>query len=439
MLVFNEGVPRSGKSYDAVKNHVLPALKAGRVVYARINGLDHDKIAQYLGVSSDTIRTLLRIVPTAQVLNTFVAQRDPSGEWAISDDLKNALFVVDECHEFYVASREAINPAIEQFFALCGQNGMDGVLMSQWYRRLHSSVRARIERKNVFQKLTAVGMTGKYIVNRFHTTTPDRFEKVGSDTCAYDSDIFPLYKGYADGASNVAVYKAGGKTVWHKIAKYAIFVVPAVIVAFVVFRGFFHGTGGIVKPQTSVTARPASPLPVAPPAQQLAQVKSAALPTALHPVVDTKGMPPGVAYVFGLTAQARPRLVGWIDMGAQSAGLVEWREDQGHVLDRMTVAQLRDLGVKVVHHLYGVELAWQKQSIIVTSWPVDMPGTDAGANQSPQDGSVAPVPLHPRRGDVAVSDRSDAGAWKQNALARSYTPPELVPQEVEDHWKPGKG
>jgi zona occludens toxin len=121
--------------------------------------------------------------------------------WNRSALIMNALFVVDEAHEFYVASREAINPAIEQFFALCGQNGMDGVLMSQWYRRLHSSVRARIERKNVFQKLTAVGMTGKYLVTRFHTTTPDRFEKVGSDTCTYDPAIFPLYKGYADGAS----------------------------------------------------------------------------------------------------------------------------------------------------------------------------------------------------------------------------------------------
>ncbi|RWA38908.1 hypothetical protein C5H14_11335 [Xylella fastidiosa] len=39
MLVFNEGVPRSGKSYDAVKHHILPALREGRRVYARLNGL----------------------------------------------------------------------------------------------------------------------------------------------------------------------------------------------------------------------------------------------------------------------------------------------------------------------------------------------------------------------------------------------------------------
>ncbi|RNK90483.1 hypothetical protein C9400_18860, partial [Xanthomonas vasicola pv. vasculorum] len=34
MLVFNEGVPRAGKSYDAVKHHILPAIKKGRRVFA---------------------------------------------------------------------------------------------------------------------------------------------------------------------------------------------------------------------------------------------------------------------------------------------------------------------------------------------------------------------------------------------------------------------
>ena len=43
MLVFNEGVPRAGKSYDAVKNHILPTLKKGRRVFARLNGLHHER------------------------------------------------------------------------------------------------------------------------------------------------------------------------------------------------------------------------------------------------------------------------------------------------------------------------------------------------------------------------------------------------------------
>lgn len=441
MLVFNEGVPRSGKSYDAVKAHLLPALKSGRVVYARINGLDHEAIADYLDLNVDVVRDLLRLVSTSEVHKTFVAARDASGDWAISANLQNALFIIDECHEFYVASREPINPAIEQFFALCGQNGMDGVLMSQWYRRLHSSVRARIERKNVFQKLTAVGMAGKYTVKRYHTTTPDRFELVGTDTASYDPKIYPLYKGYADGANNTAVYRSGGKTVWSKIGKYAIFVVPAVIAAFFVFHGFFHGTGGLAK-KAPPHLVPSSPSAI-PPVASLVQSRDLPLSPTMHKTYDTKGMPLGVAYVFSLMSQARPRLAGWIDTSdGHDVGLVEWLTDQGVVLDRLTVDQLRSLGVLVVRHPYGIDIRWRDRAVIVTSWPLDTSTNGPGAS------SGVPVPsqtlaqaqsLRPdsSRSSTASSALSsvaspDASAWKQNALAHDYVPPGLMPPEVDD-------
>lgn len=437
MLVFNEGVPRSGKSYDAVLSHILPALKSGRVVYARVNGLNHDKIADHLGLSPGIVRDLLREVPTADVLKTFQARKNEAGEWGIADDLKNALFVVDEAHEFYVASREAINPAIEQFFALCGQNGMDGVLMSQWYRRLHSSVRARIERKNVFQKLTAVGMTGKYLVTRFHTTTPDRFEKVGSDTCTYDPAIFPLYKGYADGASNVAVYKAGGKTVWHKLRKLALVVVPVVILGAVSLHHFFTGAGGMVQPKPAPRVVSVPAAPVASP-ETMAKVKPLESASSLHPSIDTTGMPPSVAYVFDLTAQARPRLVGWIDMAGKGYGLIEWREDQGHVLDRMTIAQLRSMGVTVEHYPYGLKVGYRGKVFIATSWPVDMPGTDATANQAragePSPASSPYLPPAPASSAAAVA--SSGATWPRPVTAQAYVPPTLLPRPVLDNWKP---
>lgn len=434
MLVFNEGVPRSGKSYDAVLNHILPALKSGRVVYARVNGLNHEKIADYLGLNAAIVRDLLREVPTADVLKTFQAFKNASGEWSVSDDLKNSLFIVDEAHEFYVASREAINPAIEQFFALCGQNGMDGVLMSQWYRRLHSSVRARIERKNVFQKLTAVGMSGKYLASRFHTTTPDRFEKVGSDTCSYDPAVFPLYKGYADGASNVAVYKAGGKTVWHKLRKYAFFMVPLLLLGVYILHSFFGGTSSMVRPKPQPGAVPAASLPMVSSRETVARGKPLESASSLHPSIDTKGMPAAVAYVFDLTAQARPRLVGWIDMeGGQGAGLVEWREDQGHVLDRMTIDQLRSMGVTVDRFPYGIKVGFKGHVFIATSWPVDMPGTDAQANLAaaprPVDGAATasvPLSVSPAAAAPVASVAPVAQGWPAPAPAHAYVPPQMT-------------
>lgn len=455
MLVFNEGVPRSGKSYDAIKEHVLPALKRGRKVFARINGLDdaerRAKIAEYVGISGERLDELLIFVPTAKVKRLFIATKDHNvedGEWKIDDELKDALFVIDEVHEFYVASREPIHPAIEQFFALCGQNGMDGVLMSQWYRRLHSAVRARLERKNVFQKLTAVGLQSRYQVTRYHAVAPDRYEKVGGETHAYDPAIFPLYKGYADGAQNTAVYTGGGKTVWRKIGMLALVVVPAAAVALWVFTGFFGGRGKLTKDAPTNTRLGAAPAVVSqqpgasvpPPASDhAAQVKSAASPNSLHPSYDTKGMPPEVSYVFDMSAQARPRLAAMAHVeGGKDWAVIEWREDQGHVLERLSLDQVRELGMLVEVHGYGLKLRYGKEAIVVTAWPVDMPGTSAASNQSDTSQDGHPLVYAAQGSPNPSPAAAGSGAWKGNALSWSYTPPEQVKGPGASDWRPGR-
>ncbi|PDM32949.1 zonular occludens toxin domain-containing protein, partial [Xanthomonas vasicola] len=146
MLVFNEGVPRAGKSYDAVKNHILPALKKGRRVFARLNGLRFDRIAKHLGIAESDVRSLLVLVDTKDVAKLFACTQDESGKWCIPDDFKDALVVIDEVHEFYVNERKPLAPAVENFWALLGQNGGDAVIMTQWINRLHSAVKARIQK-----------------------------------------------------------------------------------------------------------------------------------------------------------------------------------------------------------------------------------------------------------------------------------------------------
>ncbi|TWQ31648.1 zonular occludens toxin domain-containing protein, partial [Xanthomonas vasicola] len=78
MLVFNEGVPRAGKSYDAVKNHILPALKKGRRVFARLNGLRFDRIAKHLGIAESDVRSLLVLVDLQDVAKLFACTEDGS-------------------------------------------------------------------------------------------------------------------------------------------------------------------------------------------------------------------------------------------------------------------------------------------------------------------------------------------------------------------------
>jgi zona occludens toxin len=417
MIVFNEGIPRSGKSYDVMKFHVLPALAAGRTVYARLNGLDEpprrQAIADYLKMDMATLDARLVHLTSNEVRGKFLAVKNEEGDWKIPPHLQDSLCVIDECHGFYVASREAISPAIEEFFALIGQNGGDVLLMTQFYKRLHSSVRGRIERKNLFQKLTAVGMDGHYNVTRYHALGPEKFEKIGVETFAYDPAMFPLYRGYAEGSSNRAVYKAGGTTVWRKIGKYAIFVVPLVIFAIYQFTTFFGSHSGLAKPPAPAMTGHVSQTATLATSQVLPHAEAQALQAKHHGKMDD-----GQAYVFDLSDKARPRLAGVVSMpGREAMGVIEWRQDQGAVIDRLDLAQIRELGVTVEVHGYGVKLIAGKDSMVVTSWPLDAPATQPPGDQvaSVDHGQGTPA------GDPQSDTKWAAGVGKQ-----TFRPPGSV-------------
>lgn len=442
MLVFNEGYPRSGKSYDCMKFHILPALKAGRKVYARLNGLNdpvrREKIAAYLKISVERLDELLIHVSTKEVKPLFAAEQDRSGddhEWKISQSLENALFVIDEVHEFYVSSTKPMDPAYENFFALHGQYGMDGVLLSQYYRRLHSSVRARIERKNVFQKLTAVGMQNSYTCKRYHGTAPDRYEKVTTDTMKYDPEIFPLYKGYVKDETNTAVYAGGGQTVWRKIAMYSLFMVPVVAFGGYMLHHFFSGgaiiakrTGSHIGAQPQVITGPSSSSTSA--KVDASTVKALAQSSTLHPTYDTKGMPPEVAYVFSLSSQSRPRLLGTMQIDGHLAGIIEWTEEGGHVLERMNLVQLKDAGLTIDNHSYGLKLIYKKATILVTAWPLDLPPPVDNADQSDDGGGrSSKLPhddLRDRGAASADGSQGRGGRYPERQTDREYQPPEQM-------------
>jgi zona occludens toxin len=366
-------------------------------------------------------------VPKIKVKETFVAEINADGEWVIPAHLVDAVFAIDEVHDFYVSSRQPLPPDQENFFALHGQFGMDGVILTQAINRAHSAVKLRIERKNVFQKLTAVGMEGKCKVRRYHAVAPGKFELVNTEIFTYDATYFPFYKGYGGGAEQKGVYKAGGSTVWKRFRPYALVIIPMVALGVWGFLRVFHGDGGLVKEAPRMGAAPKTVMSA--PADKPAPVASPSLPTSQHPqTVDTKGMPPEVAYVFSMSGQARARLAAVLkgDHG-EPWGLVEWREDQGHVLERLSLAQLRELGLAVEVRSYGVKLRWKDKSIIVTAWPVDMPGTVAQANQQ---APAASAPAQPPS-DAQATD------WGRQPIATAYIPPELVKSSGPSTWKPG--
>lgn len=419
MLVFNEGVPRAGKSYDAVKNHILPALQNGRRVYARLNGLDHAAIAAYLKLPESRVRELLVHVETDAVKTMFRCDLAGGGRWVIPDALKNALIVIDEVHEFYVAGRQPLPPHEENFFALIGQNGGDVVIMTQWIKRVHPAVRARIERKNVFQKLTAVGKETKYRVTYYQTIAPDKYEKIGGSTEEYDPEIFPLYAGYAAGATNTTVYKSGGKTVWAMLLPKAVmFGIPAVVGAGFILWFFSQGGSALVDEGKQSLGTPAGVAvgqvwqPSSPtetpgqrgPAETWEQKQKREQAERL---ADLK---PEQRYVMQLSERGRLRLAGKMGVGESVRVIVEWIDTEGRAVERLTGAALEALGVVVVPTDYGVLLQAGTESAVATGWPLTMVVRESESRLYRLDDTAGAIaPGEPPAAQALVSSRGTSG------------------------------
>ncbi|HEY0491080.1 MAG TPA: zonular occludens toxin domain-containing protein [Telluria sp.] len=401
MLMCNEGPPRAGKSYDAVKTHILPALMAGRKVYARLNGLDHDLIAAHLEITPERCRELLVTLRPEEVVPLLVAHGDDPPRFRVEP---NSLIVIDEVHEFYVSSRQALPKEQEAFWAKHGHLGLDVLVMTQALGRLHSSIRQRIERKNGFAKLNALGDENKYVV-RFYSVgdTMGKFEKISSERHEYDPAIFSLYAGFQPEATNTAAYKAGSKTVWQTVKKPAIVMTLAVIVGIFAVGRFFTGAG------TAESAEVKAPEKAQVEASKPAPAPAVVAPIqAVAPVKPVKNLPPTIRYVAELASSARPRLIGVYGENA----VVEWRQAQGNAIERFTTKQLEAMGWSVSIHSYGVIANYDDETIVFTAWPIDMPFQQSSATAARIRAAGASLP----NGSEEASRTDASGGSSQGAV-----------------------
>ena len=99
MIIFHEGMPRAGKSYAAMADHIIPALQKGRMVYARIDGLDHEKIAIAADIELERVNQLLVELAEQQVhhLPQIEIQQD-------------SLVVIDELQNYWPQGKAQLSP-----------------------------------------------------------------------------------------------------------------------------------------------------------------------------------------------------------------------------------------------------------------------------------------------------------------------------------------
>jgi zona occludens toxin len=385
MIVFHEGLPRSGKSYEACVMHILPALKEGRRVVTNIEGIDHSKFSELSGLPIKIVEQYLRCV--------FVRDdMDEQRRLIIEETQKDNLIVIDEIQNLFPSGREKLEPEWMRYISEHGHDGLDVILMGQDRRDCHNMWRRRIQRVITFKKLTALGKEGSYAWACYEATSPEKFQKVTSGTRNYEEKYFGLYKSFTDGTTHKSAYIDKRATVWNN-AGFKLGM-PAVGIALVF--ALWHLVGFF-----SVQEEP-EPEQVAQ-ADQMPKVRRAA-PTVgdnAPPSKEEPEEPTEPAYepldVFDeLQHKNRLRLSAVVvptsGDDARIHAYVDVLNEGYHVQDRFTAASLRDLGWKVSYRDAGLMLTKGDRSIIVRPWPIDKPGRVDNDTRA----SLAPPPSYAR-------------------------------------------
>lgn len=369
MLIFHEGLPGSGKSYEAVVYRILPALQKGRHVFANIKGLDFEKIADVSGLPLDRVEELLHQIEWDDTKRIYDL---------VSND---SLVLIDEVQDFWPKSQRSLDAKITEFITQHRQRGIDIVLMGQDKGDVHNLWRNRIDSLFIFSKLDALGMASRYSwVSMKKQGASKKFTQISSGKRKYEDKYFGTYQSHKPDVDNTETYQ-DDRTNLLKNPKFK-YMIPAVL-ALAVFAvyflwGFFHQAPKSLPASAPAPAAGPRPIPTIIPNGSSANVllkaaADASAPAAATPV-PTKPVYDPENYPVSMIEKYRPRLAAVLESAGQaSAGIIEFLDDSFHVKESFTFAQLREMGWSLKTRERGVMMVRDsdQQSYFVTAWPID--------------------------------------------------------------------
>lgn len=400
MILFNEGLPRSGKSYEAVSVDIARALKNGREVVAYIEGIGTPesiaKLSAAIDVPGAVIKELLHPITRDQVENIRKHNR------------RNALHVIDEAQNFW-GNKAKLDQDFVQFVAEHGHRGEDWLLMGQDMRDVHVLWRRRVEIRRRYLKLSGLGLENRYAVTTERCVGPDQFEPVGqSITNTYNEKFFGTYKSHVDQDVNTSNFKDARSTIWSKPAIKYGFPVLAVVTVLAVWQlvTFFKDPSGKLEAmkakeqaKTVAAAASAASSPWASPQAGWAQQGPAPAPVGASVASQAASAPkreqPAEERFIreALNGGNRLRYAGLVWTPGRQAGLLEVRDAAFRVRERLTLEQLRDMGVEVSVKDGYVKVKAGEFEEVVTQWPIEPPEGQVPAKrlEEVRDASVAPA------------------------------------------------
>ena len=207
MLIFHEGIPRSGKTYEAIAKHLLPAQQQGRHCYVRIDALHFAQLAELAHISLATCQAILHPLDAAQIpeLDKIAI---PVG----------AFLIIDELQNYFPDSRKPLSAEMTRFVAEHDHQGLDIVFMGQDLKDCHKIWRRRVNTKINFTKLDMLGAGNHYHWSLSKAIGPEKFKQVSAGKTAYNKAIFGSYKSFEAGAETAQRYADALQSIWANVA-----------------------------------------------------------------------------------------------------------------------------------------------------------------------------------------------------------------------------
>ncbi|MDF1693286.1 MAG: zonular occludens toxin domain-containing protein [Zhongshania sp.] len=352
MIVFHEGLPGSGKSYEACAMHILPALDRARRVVTNIEGINHAKFSELLHIPELDLKDKLICVFDHDIEQQKKLFLEYSG--------KDALIIIDEIQNLFPTGRQQLSTEWNRYISEHRHDGLDIVLMGQDRRDCHPMWRRRIQRVITFNKLSAVGLDKRYRWECYEATSPEKFKKVTGGNRSYDKKYFGLYQSHTEGTDNKDVYKDKRANVLNN--KSIRFAVPAVIVVLYFAVSFLYD---FFTPNSSVVAEipKTSPKLVQPQREKIETVS----------VPSEPAEPPPIDIFDKFAKSNRLRLSALVVSQDKSKffAQIDVLDNSYHRQEVFNVQGLRDMGWQVTYRDSGLYITKQGVTHIARSWPID--------------------------------------------------------------------
>ena len=190
MIIFFDGTPGSGKSYEAVKK-IVDNLRMGRKVYTNIEGMNDPKCIE-------AIKAIYNI-GDYDIFNNlaFLEDEKIKNFWEHVDE--GALIVIDEAHKFFNVRdwQSEKNNKFAVWASTHRHHGYDVVLVTVDISRVDTSVRQLTEWTYRFKKANFFGSLVQKKYMCFAYVGDDKDGKPLSNSVrTYDAKIFHCYKSY---------------------------------------------------------------------------------------------------------------------------------------------------------------------------------------------------------------------------------------------------